>query len=193
MRIKSTAKCLDCDFTAVARGYCGKHYASRKSRGEFPNRRERIFWKTMKEKFDHWWMPLTEVSCWLWIGPNFVSGYGQICDPETKKNRKSNRVSFELYNGPIPEGQCVCHRCDNKWCVNPDHLFLGTSKENTDDKVRKGRQNRGLTHGMVKLSEESVRAIRASSESLTFLGHKHNVTAQNIFRIKHRKTWRHIQ
>lgn len=92
-------------------------------------------------------------ECWLWQGTVTSSGY-----PKLHLNRRqlsAHRVSYHLHNGPIPENLWVLHRCDTKTCCNPDHLWLGTPRENTRDCVQKGRwtQNR-------KLSSEQVRQVR---------------------------------
>ena len=77
-------------------------------------------------------------GCWVWIGAK-TNGYGVICIGGTK-TRQAHRVSWELENGPIPDGMCVCHHCDNPSCVRPDHLFLGTRADNNRDRDAKGRQ-----------------------------------------------------
>lgn len=84
---------------------------------------------------------VTESGCWIWMGGTQIIGgsrtYGRLW--VGGKMVRAHRVSYEVYNGPIPDGMLVCHRCDIQPCVNPAHLFLGTHKDNENDKVRKGR------------------------------------------------------
>lgn len=80
-------------------------------------------------------------GCWVWVGSYFTNGYG--CFRLTSGSKKAHRISYELYKGPIPEGLLVLHSCDNKGCVNPAHLSLGTHQENMDDGRIRGRFPRG--------------------------------------------------
>lgn len=80
-----------------------------------------------------------KTDCWEYQGGKNNIGYGMIRDEH--KMRTTHRVSYEEHKGPIPKGMCVCHTCDNPICCNPDHLWLGTRKQNTQDMIDKGRNN----------------------------------------------------
>lgn len=80
-------------------------------------------------------------SCWLWTGALTKGGYGKI--NINKKFISTHRLSWELVNGEIPKGLHVCHTCDVRSCVNPEHLWLGTAKDNAMDREKKGRSDNG--------------------------------------------------
>lgn len=108
----------------------------------------------MTEK--EFWARMThpEIGCWEWAGPRNKQGYGIV----SFNGRKSaHRLAWELSKGPIPEGMCVCHRCDVPWCCNPAHLFLATSAENIRDASDKGRMGRPR-----KLTDEQAATIRSN-------------------------------
>jgi len=127
-------------------------------------------------------------DCWLWTGST-ASGYGQL-----KINRRmvgTHRVSWELHNGPIPDGVYVLHDCpngDNPLCVNPSHLWLGSHQQNMDDMKNKGRCNgqKGEANGMAKLSDAQIPKIFADRDTgMTQgqIGKKYGVSNQQISHI----------
>lgn len=96
-------------------------------------------------------------ECWEWTLGLTVFGYAKL-----KINNRTvlgHRISWEEANGPIPDGLCVCHKCDIPKCVRPDHLFLGTHEDNMADMVSKKRQARGLKQGSAKLSDDQAREL----------------------------------
>lgn len=133
-------------------------------------------------------------ACWLWTAGGSKLGYGHIkCG---KKVLRAYRVSFELNNGPIPEGLCVLHACDNPPCVNPRHLFVGTQGDNVRDMERKGRAKHptGDEHGQKRLTALQVAEIRRNfAEGQTnkaALGRAFGVTDVLIGLIVRNRIWR---
>ena len=130
-----------------------------------------------------------ESGCWEWTGTLKFDGYGLMRHPV--KYVGAHRISYEIFRGPIPDGMQVLHRCDNRKCINPGHLFLGTNADNVADKVKKGRQrrHRGESNPNSKLSIDDVSLIRSSSETGIELARKYGVTRTCISDIRTGKTW----
>lgn len=141
-------------------------------------------------------IPEPNSGCWIWL--NAVSeknGYGVL--NLAGKTARAHRISYEIHRGiKVPRHIDVCHTCDIRCCVNPDHLFLGTRKENMRDCANKGRVVMPGLYGEACpasiLTERDVLAIRASSLSQRELGRRFGVDKGTIAHIVHRKTWRHI-
>ena len=98
-------------------------------------------------------------ECWLWTGSLTTNGYAQIS--YMGRPRKAHRLVYERFHGDIPEGLFVCHKCDEPRCVNPDHLFAGTNKDNAHDAMSKGRFAVADRHSQAKLTTEKVTQIRS--------------------------------
>jgi hypothetical protein len=131
-------------------------------------------------------------TCWNWLGYKGRDGYGMIRHGHTMK--LTHRVSWELQNGPIPDGLYVLHHCDKPACINPEHLFLGTQKDNVDDCRTKGRYALGESRTLSKLTEADVRQIRQlhSSVSQKELAKHYNVHNSVISLVVNRKIWKHV-
>jgi hypothetical protein len=136
-------------------------------------------------------------GCWEWIGYKNPTWYGQFaCKLNGKKKVVlSHHYSWYLYTGFMPKALIICHKCDHPYCVNPDHLFLGTHADNVNDKVSKGRQTRGETNASAKLTDEKVREARElykngmKDKQLSLLFGVHESTMRSITR---NETWRHL-
>jgi hypothetical protein len=131
-------------------------------------------------------------ECWPWMA-SMSFGYGQINEGGDGKPRRAHRVSWELHNGPAPDHLHVCHRCDNRKCVNPAHLFLGTDKDNLSDMARKGRSQRGERHYLAKLNADRVRAIRAMRGSHQKIANHFGISRRHVGDIRNRVCWAHVE
>jgi hypothetical protein len=129
-------------------------------------------------------------GCWMWKGPCRGNGHGTL--QVRNRTAMAHRVAWQLTRGPIPEGLCVCHHCDNPPCVNPGHLFLGTHRDNMQDMIVRNRRRHaaGERNGRAKLTPAEVEAIRADSTSGdTVLGRKFGVCATTIHGIRTGRLW----
>lgn len=148
-----------------------------------------------RKRIPRFWAKVEKTdTCWLWTGKRNRDGYGLSafhyrCHP-------AHRVVWEMTYGPIPEGLRVCHHCDNPPCVRPDHLFLGTDRDNAADRHQKGRDARGERITRARLTAEQVRAIRARFAEgdirMRDLATIHNIHPSAISRILAGRRWQHL-
>lgn len=135
-----------------------------------------------------------ENGCWHWTGYVMKNGYG-IFRPAGNDRILAHRASFLIHHGILPEGRHVCHKCDNRKCVNPDHLFAGTRQQNMDDAVAKQRVHPGSKTGGSVLVESQVleiRELRKQGFRNVELAAMFGVCSASISLICSRHTWKHI-
>jgi len=132
--------------------------------------------------------------CWIWVGNERGNGYGQIL--VDGKKVQAHRYSYELYYGTIPTGMLICHHCDVPLCVNPDHLFLGTSRDNAIDRTNKGKSQYGERNYNAKFTSDDIVYIRklwnTGLNNSCQIARMYNVVSSTIWSIVNNKTWRHV-
>lgn len=152
-----------------------------------------LFLKKVNKKID---------GCWEWMGYIAPNGYGRCPCKSVFTEISAHRSSYKIFVGEIPENMWVLHKCDNKRCVNPKHLYLGNVKDNVRDAIDRGqwpigknkkKGSAGEKNNKAKLSEKDVLEIRNSDEKSKDLSKKYNVCESTILNIIKRITWNHIQ
>lgn len=138
---------------------------------------------------DFWERVMKSDGCWEWTGPRNPDGYGKVSSLV-----KAHRLSWEMCNGVVPSGLHVLHTCDNRACVRPDHLFLGTHQDNMRDREAKGRGIRGERVGIARFNEISIRRIRIAGQAISKyrIAEALNCVPSTIDAILTNKTWKHV-
>ena len=155
--------------------------------------------KTMEERFWEKVDRREHNECWNWLAGDNSRGYGVIWANGTMS--KAHRISWEMHNGKIPKDDSffktlhVLHKCDNKKCVNPNHLFLGTQYDNMKDMENKNRGICGELRSNAKLNETTVRVCRRYHPAISMgkLAEIFDVCESTIWKAISRKRWRHVQ
>jgi len=134
-------------------------------------------------------------GCWDWKGIIEHTGYAVLA---VRPPIKAQRASWIIHKGEIPKGLLVCHACDNPKCTNPDHLWLGTHKENIQDRVKKGRSNtqKGSRLKVSKIDEIQaleIKKLLITGMSCAEIGRKYSLSIKIISRIKNVETWKHVE
>lgn len=154
---------------------------------------------TLHEAFWAHVRPETGEGCWLWSGPRDRGGYGlaySVSITPRRRDVRAHRLSWEIHYGEIPDGMCVCHRCDTPSCVRPDHLFLGTALDNARDRQSKGRGfivPSGEKHPNRRFTAEQVARIRAAyaaGSTKKSLARAYGMSSANIRSIVTGRTWK---
>lgn len=146
---------------------------------------------------DRFWAKVkkTKSGCWLFISAKGGGAYGMLSVPKGEEFL-AHRISWTLHNGPVPEDMFVLHMCDVPKCVNPDHLFLGTHQDNSDDKLSKGRHCFGETSPISPFDNETILRIRKEYSgggiSQLKLANRYGVHQTAISAIVRRATWKHV-
>lgn len=145
----------------------------------------------LADRLEHYSIPEPNSGCLLWMAKCTAAGHPVI--KWRGKNRMAHRMAWAEKRGEAGH-LCVLHKCDVPSCINVDHLFLGTTQDNTADKMRKGRHRspRGSAHGMSKLTEDQVLAIRRDDRDLDIIASEYDVCRESVWFIQRRRTWRHI-
>jgi hypothetical protein len=191
-----------CSKAVHSRGLCGAHYQQRRLGKVLAPLQQQFHGLSEIDRL------MTRVAkqptgCWKWLG-----------SIKSRKNRPSqewhgqwrnvagqieltSRAAWRLLVGPIPTRALVLHKCDVAQCVNPDHLYLGTQADNVRDMWDRGRArpgvSRGSVHGMSKLDEVDVKAIRTSGESGPAIARRYGISTTQVYDIRNRRSWTHIK
>ena len=133
-------------------------------------------------------------GCWICTSHHRKKSYGYPRFNRDGKHQSIHRYMYEKYKGKIPEGMLVCHTCDNKRCINPDHLFLGTHSDNIQDAYNKKRRSgfKGEVNPNAKLTIKDIKKIRLSTDLQKDIAKQYNVIQSHVSDIKTRKRWGHI-
>ena len=134
----------------------------------------------------------TDNGCWQWTGSTSRLGYGNFW--VEGKCEKAHRAAYMHWVGPIPDGMIVRHKCDNRGCVNPEHLLIGTQQDNMNDMKARGRsrKNRGEDSPNVKLNASDVYAIRSHGGMLKDISKQYGISIAQAHRIRTRTSWSHL-
>lgn len=184
----------------LRRAMCDGHYArwQKGQRGETLARPLRPLRKRTDDPHVYFWTRVDRSggpdACWEWQGAKQATGYGNL--QIDGRSVRAHRLAWSLAHGPVPDGMLVCHRCDNRPCCNPAHLFLGTHAENLADMAAKGRSSRGSHRPATTLTVKDVRGIRArvaAGEPRSAVARDHGISNSAVSMIVRRKTWKHVR
>jgi hypothetical protein len=179
---RTECKVEGCEKKTFAKGWCSAHYTRWYKYGDpLILKQKQLHGLSLIERWSAY-VKKTD-GCWEWTGACAPNGYGQLRIGEI--TRYAHRLAWEFFRGSIPKDECILHHCDNRKCVNPDHLFLGDRVINSADKMSKNRHSS-------KLSVEQTVQVRDSSDPISLIASKYGITRSQVWRIRTRRSWRHL-
>lgn len=180
---KRICSVADCGRPTAARGLCSRHI-NRLYHGKDPT----TVAPTLIERFLGFVTIQTE-GCWNWTGAT-AGGYGQFSCFGGRI--QAHRFSYEVFVAGVNHMSLVCHRCDNKRCVRPDHLFEGTASDNMRDMIAKGKHPKSLSKYRAKLTADDVRAIRSADKTVTQMAKDYGVSNATIQKARDGINWKNV-
>ena len=183
-------KCEVCEDRHYCKGYCRKHYTRFKKHGSPHNAGIGPKGAPIAEYLEYFKSVDPVTGCWNWMGTITPFGYGHMV--RYGKHYQVHRLSHALRYGAVERYLYVCHKCDNRRCFNPEHLFLGTAADNQRDMALKGRSARGERNAGAKLTEADVLKIRADKRGHLEIGKDFGITRNHVSEIKRRLRWAHV-
>lgn len=172
----------DCPDDAVAKGFCKRHYQQQWRTGSPEIVRanphgtpEERFWRYVT-------VPDDPDACWLWTGRKDKDGYGTLRVGKTQV--RAHRFSYELHNGPLPDGEMGRHRCNNPGCVNERHIIPGSHFENMADRKEAGHYATGEAHPMAKVSDQIAEQVRCATGTYVDIGRRFGLSKSQVGNIK---------
>jgi HNH endonuclease len=180
--------CNECEYNPIARGLCKLHYDRAWKAKEFvPHRR------TSAEDFFRAHYTIAPSGCWEWTAAKLKTGYGALHD-DMGTIVRAHRFAYQLLKGPITRGRFVLHSCDNRLCVNPDHLRLGTQTDNMQEASERNRIPQGERHHQAKLTESQVLEIRSLARTMKQkdIAKQFHISRAIVCQIISRQIWKHL-
>lgn len=156
------------------------------AKGQYKSLKERLYGKIER---------VPESGCWVFMGKLDANGYGMLSSTRAdgKKYWKAHRLSYEEHAGAIPEGKEVAHRCNIRCCINPQHLYAATHRQNIDDRMRTGKQYRGEEASWSKVTEQQVREFLAGNERPDDWAKRVGISRAQAYRIRSGEAWKHAR
>lgn len=180
-----------CDNKHNARGYCRKHYIAMRHSGQLDVVQQKGL--PIKERLFLRSKAIEKTGCIEWTGSKDRDGYGFIGVNGSLTG--THRASWEEANGrPVPNGMYVLHKCDNPSCINPEHLFVGTQRDNVKDMVDKSRisSRKGALNGAAKITEDLVKAIRSDLRPSKQIANEYGLNRNTVWLIRSGRNWSHV-